>query len=72
MIDCEQDNKPSFFQEYNWKLKHVYDKFFTDRAKEIAEKRRKASIDFFENMYNEVYTTHENGKILLKEALTNK
>jgi uncharacterized protein len=72
VIDGEQDNKPSFFQEYNWKLKHVYDKFFTDRARIIAEKRRTASIDFYKSMYNEVYTTHENGRILLKEALTNK
>ena len=63
------DNEPSFFQEYTWKLKNIYDKFFTSRAKTIAEERRRASIDFYDNMYNEVRETHEKGILLLKETL---
>lgn len=69
VLDGELDNRPSFFQEYNWKLKNVYDKFFTGRAKIIAEERRRASINFYENMYNEVHATHKKGMLLLKEAL---
>ena len=63
------DDKPSFFQEYNWKLKNVYDKFYTDRARMIAEERRKASVDFYENMLNEVCMTHKTGVLLLKRAI---
>ena len=63
------DEESSFFREYNWKLKKVYDKFFTSRAKTLAEGRRRASIDFYESMYNEVGDTHKKGIILLKEAV---
>lgn len=64
------DNEPSFFHEYNWKLKNVYNKFYTSKAKIIAEERRKASIDFYESMYNEVDAVHKKGLSLLKEAIS--
>ena len=63
------DNEPSFFYEYNWKLKNVYDKFYTSKAKIIAGERRKASIDFYESIYNEVDTMLKKGISLLKEAI---
>lgn len=69
VLDGNGDEPPSFFKEYNWKLKNVYDKFFTDRAKAIAEKRRKASIDFYESMYREVSSVHKTGKHLLEASL---
>jgi uncharacterized protein len=69
VLEDEAEDKSSFFHEYNWKLKNVYDKFFTDRAKVIAEGRRKASIDFYESMYNEVKTTHQVGLRLLNNEL---
>ena len=64
------DNEPSFFQEYNWKLKKVYDTFYTSKAKTIAEERRIASIDFYESMYKEVDAVHKKGLSLLKEAVS--
>jgi uncharacterized protein len=69
VLEGKDDEKPSFFQEYNWKLSRIYDKFFTGRAKAIAEGRRRASADFYKNMYNEVYSTHKNGIQLLKKEL---
>ena len=69
VLDNLTDNKPSFFQEYNWELKNVYDKFFTDRARMIAEERRKASVDFYESMFREVYATHKTGVLLLKKTI---
>ncbi len=63
------DSEPSFFKEYDWKLKNLYDKFFTNRAKEIAAGRRKAAADFYESMYNEAREAHECGRLLLKETL---
>ena len=51
----------SFFQEYNYKLKNVYNTFFTDRAKEIAATRQKTAIDFYEALYAEVTDNYEGG-----------
>lgn len=69
VLNGQEDEKPSFFQEYNWKLRCVYDKFFTNRAKLIAEGRRRASIDFYENMYCEVESTNQIGLQLLNSEL---
>ena len=69
VLDGEFDKLPSFFEEYNWKLKNVYDKFYTSHAKVIAEERRKASIDFYEQMYKEANSTHQAGLGLLKDSL---
>ena len=65
----EGDSEPSFFQEYNWKLKNVYEKFYTDKARRLAEGRRQASVDFYENMYAEVKETHVVGKRRLTDIL---
>ena len=51
----------SFFQEYHYKLKKVYTSFFTERAKEIAMKRQKAAIDFYESLLAEILNNDENG-----------
>lgn len=65
----EGDSEPSFFQEYNWKLKNVYEKFYTDKARRLAEGRRQASVDFYESMYAEVKETHVVGKRRLSDIL---
>jgi len=64
-----RETEPSFFQEYNWKLKNVYGKFYTEKAEKIAETRRKASVDFYESMLAEVETTHRIGMRRLSETL---
>ena len=69
VLDGKMDSEPTFFHEFNWKLKAVYDKFFTNRAKTIAEERRKASIEFYESMYKEVASTHKNGMRLLNSLI---
>jgi len=51
----------SFFEEYNFKLKNIYNTFFTERAKEIAMKREKNAIDFYNGLYEEVAENYEKG-----------
>ena len=51
----------SFFQEYNYKLKEVYNTFYTKRAREIAKKRQKTAIDFYDGLYSEITENYENG-----------
>ena len=59
----------TFFYEYDYKLKNIYDIFYTEKGKIIAEERKKACTDFYESLYNEVSIVHENGKKSLKEAV---
>lgn len=68
-VEGQDEEKPSFFHEYNWKLKHVYDKFHTERAKAIAKERQRAGISFYESMYNEVCSLHKTGLQLLNKEL---
>jgi len=58
----------SFFQEYNYKLKNVYDSFFTAHARKTAIERKNAAQDFYNSLYAEISTNHENGiKNFLKD-----
>lgn len=65
----ENDEKSSFFQEYHFKLKNLYDRFYTKMGREIAEKRRAAAKIFYEKLYEEVENTYVSGKRLLMELL---
>ena len=65
----DDDVNPSFLQEYNFKLKKVYDNFFTAKARIIAESRRSAAVSFYHNLCNEVTSTHITGMELLKNEL---
>ena len=52
----------SFFQEYNYKLKNVYDSFFTDRARAIALNRQRTAVDFYNGLFKEITQNYENGR----------
>lgn len=68
--DGTDTKSPSFFQEYNFKLKNLYNKFFTKRGSEIAAQRQDAAIGFYESIRDEVTTTHEQGKKCLEKLLS--
>jgi len=53
----------SFFQEYNYKLKNVYMNFYTERATELALKRRKTAIDFYNGLYEEITENYKTRRI---------
>lgn len=44
----------SFFKEYHYKLIRLYDMFYTEQAKQIAQKRKEMTICFFEELVEEV------------------
>lgn len=69
ILDGTNDDHQSFLHEYNYKLKHLYDKFYTKRAKQIAKERQAHAIAFYENILSEVIPTYENGKKLVAEIL---
>lgn len=55
------DENPSFFHEYNFKLKNLYSKFYTNRAKEIAKEREASAVAFYNSMLSEVKFSYERG-----------
>ncbi len=65
----EDDTEPSFFQEYKYKLEGLYSKFFTRKAEEMAKKREMAAVTFYNELYNEVKVSYQNGKEELEKQL---
>jgi len=61
IVDERAAEVSSFFQEYNYKLKNVYDSFYTEHAKEIATGRQKTAVDFYNGLYAEISGNYENG-----------
>lgn len=59
----------SFFQEYKYKLENIYDRFFTERGRQIAAKRRKDAEIFYNNLYGEVSEFYESGNEMLFSML---
>ena len=51
VLDGTGNENPSFFRECNFKLKKLYDLFYTKRAKEIANERQKSAVSFYEKDY---------------------
>lgn len=60
--DGTNDTEPSFFREYKFKLEKLYDKFYTQRGRELAESRRKHAADFYEALLSEVRETYQRGR----------
>ena len=59
--DGTGDEQASFFQEYQYKLKNLYDHFYTARGAEIAERRRAAAVSFYNSLLREARESRENG-----------
>ncbi len=65
----ENDENHSFFREYHFKLKKLYDRFYTAKGKELAQQRRKAAEDFYNNLYSEVSQFDSIGKKQLENII---
>ena len=67
--DGREDEDQSFFREYCFKLEKLYDRFYTQRGRELAVQRRTAAVSFYENLYREVSELDERGKKQLEQYL---
>ena len=52
----DSDQPESFIKEYNYKLIKVYDMFFTEAAKDIAQKRKEITSYFYDVMLEQIST----------------
>ena len=62
--------EPSFFREYHFKLKKIYEKFYTKRGLEIALDRKRAAEDFYNALLAEVKGAEERGRERLEKIKT--
>ncbi|MDI6618860.1 MAG: HD domain-containing protein [Clostridiales bacterium] len=69
VLDGESDRMPSFFQEYKFKLENIYDKFFTQRGKQIAKERQESAVSFYNSMLSEVRSCYSCGRTELSALL---
>lgn len=67
--DGSQDAMPSFFQEYKYKLEHIYDRFYPEKAASLAEERRQAAVDFYDCLYREAASSYQAGRDALAGLL---
>ena len=68
--DGAGDDIPSFFQEYKYKLEHIYDRFYTEKAAALAKERRQAAVDFYNCLYREAASAYQDGRKTLTGLLT--
>ena len=59
--DGSKDDRPSFFQEYKYKLERLYDRFYTQRGMQIAKERRCSAVSFYNSMLHEVRSCYTCG-----------
>lgn len=68
--DGKGDAAPSFFQEYKYKLEHIYDHFYTKKAASLAKERRQAAVDYYDCLYREAASAYAEGREALDRVLT--
>lgn len=69
VLTGESDTKPSFFQEYKYKLEKLYAGFYTERAAEIAKERQQSAVDYYNALFWEVSLPYQNGRNELEKRL---
>lgn len=70
--DGNNTTEPSFFHEYQCKLKKIYGLFYTKRGAEIGLKRENTAKAFYEAMFTEVNDSYNIGKKYLSSAILPK
>ena len=69
LVEATDAERTTFFQEYHYKLKKVYQAFYTDRARQIAAEHRKNAEAFYHALFSEIASNRETGARKLEELL---
>jgi uncharacterized protein len=62
----DSNDEESFFKEYNIKLKNLYEKFYTEEAKEIANKYKEHAQTFYDKLREQINEAYKSKEILNK------
>lgn len=68
-LDGTNDTAPSFFREYQFKLKNIYDCFYTATGAMLAKERQAAAVCFYQAMRREILSSYEGGREALHQYL---
>lgn len=68
ILDGTDGNK-SFFNEYTYKLSKVYDRLFTDKAKQMTAKMKNDAQYFYETLYNDLNNSNIHGQEAIRNLL---
>lgn len=71
VCDGTGDCSDSFFREYKFKLENIYDRFYTSRGREEAQKRKAAAEAFYDSLLTEVRRSRH-GSAALEAFLSGK
>ena len=63
--DGVNDSSVSFFQEYHFKLKNLYDRFYTARGRQLAISRRQSAEAFYQQLLEETRQSYASRRDLL-------
>jgi uncharacterized protein len=69
ILDGSSDSKPSFFQEYKFKLEKIYGRFYTQRGALLAKERQSSAVSFYNSMLKEVQSCYSCGEKELTKIL---
>ena len=67
--DGSNEEPPSFFREYKFKLEKLYDRFYTVKGAAVAKERQSIAAAFYESLYREVNEGYVSGRRMLQELL---
>ena len=67
---CGNMESESFFEEYEYKLKKVYESFYTEGAARRASRQRQAAAGFRDALYRQIADNMRVGREHLKDILT--
>lgn len=68
--DGTGDTVPSFFREYKFKLEKLYDRFYTDKGRNLAAERREAAQRFYDDLLREIRESACSAMNLINGRLT--
>lgn len=67
--DGTNDEKPSFFQEYKYKLENLYSQFYTRKGAQMARERQQAAAAFYDSIFHEVSAAYTDGIDILRRQM---
>ena len=67
--DGQDDHRHTFFREYHFKLKRLYDRFYTRRGEELAASRREAAEAYYAALASETLGADAAGRRLIESFL---
>jgi len=65
----ERNDNETFLKEYNFKLKNLYDKFYTEEATETAKYQKERAQLFYNNLVDQINGIYES-KNMINEYIT--